>query len=82
MARHFLAGKISGGMFPTERAVTIQDQAGRQIAVIAHDKLVQDGRLEVTLLSRTEDSSNVLLPGDVYGSGQVITVDTAALVEA
>lgn len=76
-----LRGNISGGMFPDERTVTVRDSSGADIVVVAPAILINGNSVRVQVIESREGNSLVLLPGDVFGAGQIVTVRDSDLAD-
>ena len=76
-----LRGKISVGMFPDEKVVTINDSSGIGIVLVASASLISGDSVRVQVIDSQDGKSLVLLPGDVLGSGRTVTVRDTELAE-
>ncbi len=81
--RYLLRGIVARGMFPNERSVVVSDHAGQELTLLVDDGLVVDdkGLVEVVVLQARDRLALVRLPGEVYGPGNIITVNDSQLVE-
>ncbi len=84
MTKYFLRGRSSPGMFPNERIVEVTDHEGKEVSLVVEESAVVQKDLEdlvrVTLVERDNGKSLVLLPGEVFGSGPYISVDSEQLI--
>jgi hypothetical protein len=82
VATYALRGKVSDGLFSTEKIVTFLDAVGNDISVVASDRhVLSPGALIVRILGRQGDQLVVELPGDVYGAGRTVLVSESDVHE-
>ena len=85
MGRQLLKGTVSEGMFPTERSVAFEDHLGNAVSlIIPASAIIQltDGTfIPVRLVDSDGGLALILLPGEVFGAGKLVTVQGSELRE-
>jgi hypothetical protein len=84
MNNYLLKGDLhKEGLFPDERTVQFADAQGKAISVtVSGRKIVIRGGIPyliVRVLRQEQGAALVLLPGEVYGAGQMVAVTSNQL---
>lgn len=73
----FVRASVTEGMFPQERSVSLRLADGKEVGLFAHETSVRASSVRVELLDESGGRALVRLPGDVYGAGNIVTVNSA-----
>ncbi len=81
MRTGYVRGEVTRGMFPNERGFLLHDHAGKPISTLVSERAVVEERklLRVDVVESRGGKSLVLIPGEVYGDGSLVTVNDSEL---